>query len=158
MDFAKFQRQFDWVPYDGQMDSGVTYIFVSDNEIPRMEGASDILYIGKTEQAIRVRFEQETRTKNSLRNTQQTNIRMTHILGKLGADKYRCFYTNSLEMELPESKQAEFLEKLMVWDKQFFLKLTDDHVGGGLTVPIEKYLLVGYTHEHLELPPLNNRL
>ena len=158
MNFSEFKKQFDWVPFDGQMDSGVTYVFVSDTEIPRMVGASDILYIGKTDQSIKVRFEQETRTKNSPRNTQQTNIRMTHILGKLGTDHYRCFYTKNLEMRLPDLEQEEFIEKLKVWDKQFFLKLTDAHAGGNMTVPIEKYLLVGYTHEHLELPPLNNRL
>lgn len=140
------------------MDSGVTYIFLGSEEVPRLKGASDILYIGKTEQAIKVRFEQETRTKNSPKNTQQTNIRMTHILGQLGAESYRCLYVKKLTVTLSEAEQKAFLEKLRTWDKQFFLKLTNQRLGEILEIPVEKYLLVQYADEHLELPPLNNRL
>lgn len=140
------------------MDSDVTYVFVGRSAVPRMVGDSDILYIGKTEQAIKVRFEQETRTSNSPRNTQQTNIRLTHILGKIGVNNYQCFYVKELVMKLSGTKKTEFLEKIQTWDKQFFLKLKESNSGGSLEVPIEKYLLVTYTHEHLELPPLNNRM
>ena len=158
MNFASLQRDFKWLSFDNQMDSDVTYVFVGQSKVPRMIGVSDILYIGKTEQAIKIRFEQETRASNSPKNTQQTNIRMTYILDKIGTNDYQCFYVRKLVMKMSGAKTTDFLEKIKTWDKQFFLKLMDSHSGGSLDVPIEKYLLVTYTHEHLELPPLNNRM
>lgn len=140
------------------MDRDVTYVFVGKAEIPRLVGTSDILYVGKTEQPVKVRFDQETSTNNSPRNTQQTNIRMTHVLEAIGPENYRCYYSRGLEMEVSGVEQERFLDKLRTWDKQFYLKLTDKNFGEPLKVPVEKYLLVQYASEHLELPPLNNRL
>lgn len=158
MNYQQLNDKFEWVLHEGQMDSGVTYVYVAKKPITRLVGSSDILYAGKTEQAMRVRYEQETKTKNSPRNTQQTNIRMTHILDKFGDKNYKCFFVKKLELKLSGTPMSAFLDKLKTWDKQFWLKLTDANVGGTLEVPIEKFLLVYYADEHLELPPLNNRM
>ena len=76
----------------------------------------------------------------------------------LGAESYRCLYVKKLSLTLSEVEQKAFLEKLWTWDKQFYLKLTDQNLDANLEIPVEKYLLVQYADEHLELPPLNNRL
>ncbi len=76
MDFAGIQNDFNWIAYSGQSDCDVTYLFVLDRPVARLVGVSDILYIGKTEQAVRTRCHQETRPSNSASSTQQTNIRV----------------------------------------------------------------------------------
>ena len=158
MNFTTLRDQFDWVPFSGQMDSGVTYAFVLNRTVERLIGKSDILYIGKTEQAIRVRYEQETRTKNSPRNTQQTNIRTTFVFSKIGLENVECYYVKALTTVLSGRFCDEFLEGLRTWDKKSFLAVSEHPRSPGLEVSLEKYLLVRYVSEHLEVPPLNNRM
>ena len=158
MNFAGIQDRFKWVPYSGQMDSGVTYAFVLNRPVARLIGESDILYIGKTEQGIRVRYEQETRTKNSPGNTQQTNIRTSFVFDKIGLANVKCFYVKALTADLSGIDCDSFLEGLRTWDKKAFLALSERPRTPSLTVSLEKYLLVRYTAEHLEVPPLNNRM
>lgn len=157
MDFKTVQREFKWHRYEEQNDNCVTYMFVAGTSIPRLIGASDILYVGQTTQTIKKRFNQETRSINSSGNTQNTNIRMTHILSHRNIIDYTCVYTAGLMMDLDCLLQENFLEKLKIWDKKSFLKYVDAYFSRVLTIPIEKYILVEYAHEHLELPPLNNR-
>jgi hypothetical protein len=158
MNFATLRDQFDWVPFSGQMDSDVTYAFVLNRAVARLIGESDILYIGKTEQAIRARYEQETRTKNSPKNTQQTNIRTTFVFDKIGLENVACYYIKALTTVLSGGVCDEFLERLRTWDKKSFLALSERPRSPGLGVSLEKYLLVQYASEHLEVPPLNNRM
>jgi len=158
MNFATLRDRFDWVPFSGQMDSDVTYAFVLNRPIARLIGESDLLYIGKTEQAIRVRYEQETRTKNSPKNTQQTNIRTTFVFDKIGLENVGCCYVKALTTVLSGGVCDEFLEGLRTWDKKSFLALSVHPRSPGLEVSLEKYLLVQYASEHLEVPPLNNRM
>ena len=158
MNLATLRDQFDWVPFSGQMDSDVTYAFVLNRPVPRLIGESDILYVGKTEQAIRVRYEQETRTKNSPKNTQQTNIRTTFVFDKIGLENVECYYVKALTTVLSGGVCDKFLEGLRTWDKKSFLALSENPRSPGLEVSLEKYLLVQYASEHLEVPPLNNRM
>ncbi len=151
-------QRFDWHEYMGQMDSNVTYFFRAPSSISRLRGESDIFYIGKTEQGIRVRYEQETKTINSPKNTQQTNIRTTYIYQQLGISKPKCYYTKNLDMVLSGDECSMFLEKLRTWDKKFFLGLQINPDHNQVVVPVEKFLLVSYANEHLEVPPLNNRV
>jgi hypothetical protein len=150
--------QFPWIMFDGQSDQNVSYIFVASTPITRLAGVSDILYVGKTEQPISKRYKQETNTKNSPKNTQQTNIRMTHIFSKIGLGTCKCFYVQDLDMVLDSTTAEIFIENLKTWDKQFYLKNVQEQGAGSITIPVEKYLLVNYAAEHLELPPLNNRM
>ena len=155
MNREELLAQFDWIEYDGQMDSDVTYFFAAQEPVGRLRGRSDILYIGMTERAIRVRYEEETRTVNSPKNRQNTSIRTTHVYRALCLDSPTCYYTKTLNVELNGTEKARFLNKLMNWDKRFFLK--QDELAT-LLVPLEKYLLVQYADEHLEVPPLNNSM
>lgn len=151
-------QQFDWHEYSGQTDSDVTYFFRAPRSINRLRGESDIFYIGKTEQSIRMRYEQETRTINSPKNTQQTNIRTTYIYQQLEIPNPTCYFTKSLVMRLSEYECSVFLEKLKTWDKKFFLGLGVAPHQNRIVIPVEKYLLISYADEHLEVPPLNNRV
>jgi hypothetical protein len=158
MKFESIQDRFEWAPYQGQKDRNVTYVFVANEPIGRLRGSSDILYIGKTEQSIAIRYVQETSTNNSGRNTQQTNIRMTHVLGEIGPGNYHCYFVKSLNLKLSGNEKEDFLKKLRTWDKKYFLKITQFGKENEIEIPIEKYLLVRYAAEHLEVPPMNNSL
>lgn len=158
MNFSDIRNRFEWVSYSGQTDCYVTYAYVLNRPVARLVGESDILYFGKTEQAIRDRCKQETRTKNSPRNTQQTNIRTTFVLGEIGLKHVKCFYVRELRETLSGTDCERFLEGLRTWDKKAFLALSDERRSPDLNVSLEKYLLVTYASEHLELPPLNNRM
>ncbi|MCZ6804722.1 MAG: hypothetical protein O7D86_12525 [Proteobacteria bacterium] len=150
--------QFDWIEYSGQMESDVTYFFRSPKLIRRLRGESDILYIGRTENAIRVRYKQETRTNNLPKNTQHTNIRTTYVYRRLGMKKPECFYTKSLNVELPADELRQFTEKVMTWDKKFYLMNLDAGMIETKPFSMEKYLMVNYADEHLEVPPLNQKI
>jgi hypothetical protein len=158
MNFAVLCDRFEWVLYSGQMDSDVTYTFGLNRPVTRLVSESDILYIGKTEQAIKIRYEQETRTKNSPRNTQQTNIRTSFVFEKIGLANVKCYYVRSLTANLTGAEWAEFLEGLRTWDKKAFLTLSESPKAALDEVSLEKFLLVRYAKEHLEVPPLNNRM
>lgn len=153
MNFQTIQNKFNWLHYQGQRDENVTYIFVSRKPVCRLKGYSDILYIGKTEKPIATRYEQETNTNNTPWNTQSTNIRMTHVFKEYGSENYCCYFVNDLNHPgLTPDERRNFLTKLKTWDKNFYLKINGDDT----QIPIEKYLLVCYAAEHLEIPPMNN--
>jgi hypothetical protein len=158
MNFESIKNLFKWAEYKGQEDKNVTYIFVANKKIERLRGSSNILYIGRTKQSIAVRYRQETSTHNSERNTQNTNIRMTHIFEKLGLRNCKCYFVKSLNWKLSGNKKEDFLIKLETWDKRFFLQIKDSGKKGEIEIPIEKYLLVRYADDHCELSPMNNRL
>lgn len=154
MNFEDIDLPVDWVPYAGQSDRNVTYVFMASTPISRLRSESNILYIGKTVSPIRVRYRQETETNNTGRNTQNTNIRTTYVfrqirpLGIIAT----CHFVRDERIRLPHDEAQAFAEKLKTWDKQTYVK-SGDHA----TPTIEKFLLVTYAEEHLELPPLNNR-
>ena len=129
---------------------------MNNSPIRCLKGDSDILYIGKTKQAIRSRFAQETRTNNTEGNTQLTNIRMTHVFSQLGLDNTKCFYVNKPDQMLSGDEKRDFVERLRTWDKGFYQKTAKGNPTEQTTVPFEKYLLVMYADEHLEVPPMNN--
>jgi len=158
MNYETIRENHDWIEFSSQIDENVTYVFVLNRPVTRLSGASDILYIGKTKQAIAKRYEQETRTNNTSRNTQQTNIRMTHVFERLGIQNVKCYYTKTLSHTLLGDERARFLRECGIWDKKFCIQLQDQQTAPSLEVPLEKYLLVCYAAEHLEVPPMNNRM
>lgn len=108
------------------------------------------------------RYRNDTNRKPALKthqkNTQQTNIRMTHIFSRIGLSECKCFYVTDLDIVLDSTRAEEFIEKLKTWDKQYYLRNVQEQGVETITIPVEKYLLVNYASEHLELPPLNNRM
>jgi len=158
MNLETIKKELDWIEYTGQSDRNVTYVFVFNRSVGRLSGVSDILYIGKTEQPIGKRYEQETKTNNTLKNTQQTNIRMTHVFQQLGIANVKCHFTRTLNHTLSGNDLGKFLSECRTWDKKFCLQLEAKCDGQSLEVPLEKYLLVRYAGEHLEVPPMNNRM
>lgn len=157
MRFIDLRNDFQWVKYTDQIDSNVTYIYVLNDTVSRLRGDSDILYIGKTTQQIIDRFKQETSTRNTHKNTQNTNIRTTFIFEAFGLQNVSLYYVRSLSSTLNEAKSHSFLEALKIWDKKSYTHLADAR-GRALEVSLEKYLLVRYASDHLEVPPLNNRM
>ena len=150
---------FNWISFNQQNDCNVTYVFVSETAIARLSGKSDILYIGKTEQPISKRYNQETNTNNTPKNTQLTNIRLTHIFSTIGLNNYKCYYFPALKYSLKDAEKERFISSLKIWNKSYYLNeiVQCVHQNKDITVELEKYLLVNYAHEHLELPPLNGK-
>ena len=63
-----------------------------------------------------------------------------------------CFFTKDKSLPLSSEMAQGFAQERKTWDKTAYNK------AGDYSMPtIEKYLLVTYADEHLELPPLNNR-
>ena len=158
MNFRDIDKDFNWIRYRAQQDRGVTYAFVAEKPIPRLRGKSDILYIGKTDNSIQTRYRQETETNNTPRNTQMTNIRLTHVfrqLRRMGIEA-TCYFTKGQTVNPPLSFRCSeaFSKMLKTWDKRSYI---DSNTFDFTSPSIEKYLLVTYAEEHLELPPLNNR-
>ena len=156
MYFQDIINKFRWLKYDEQIDKSVTYIFVSQKRICRLKGYSDILYIGKTKQSIKKRYKQEIVSINTNGNSQSTNLRITHILSEYGLNNCCCYFTKTLSTRLTQNERTNFLSKLKIWDKRFYLNNYNNIVNRNV-IPLEKYLLILYSHEHLELPPMNNR-
>ena len=154
MNFRSLQKQFKWKPLNGQKDKYVTYIIVSKKAVWRLVGTSDILYIGQTKQSISKRYNQEINTYNTVNKTQNTNIRMTHILTQLNLDNITCYFIKDLEFTLQDKEKKSFVKNLRTWDNAYFIKNFSDEPPK--KVNIEKFLLVNYAAKHLELPPLNN--
>lgn len=154
MNFNELKSRISFINYNLQNDSNVTYCFVYKESISRLQGKSDILYIGKTEQPIKKRYFQETNTQFSEKNSQKTNIRTTYIYKKLGLQNVSCFYTKSLTIKLSVEELKLFLENLKAFDIQYRNLILEQETN---VVDLEKYLLVSYGAEHLELPPLNNK-
>lgn len=152
MDFKSIQAQFKWVQFTGQNTPDATYVFVLNRSIPRLSGSSDILYVGETDDPIASRYKQETSTNNTKGNTQATNIRLTHVFGKLGlSPNVTCHFTTQRTVQLTPSDP--FLQDLMIWAKTNWRIVAQ---GSTPVVSLEKYLLVKYAVDHWELPPLNN--
>ena len=154
MKFEDIGHWAEWVKYSGQSDSGVAYVYVASGPIARLRGDSDILYVGITDNAIRARIKWEMETNNTPGNTQNTNIRITHVLCRLKQSgiSVTCFFTKEKSLTLSSEMAQGFAQKWKTWDKAAYNK------AGDYSMPtIEKYLLVTYADEHLELPPLNNR-
>jgi len=151
-------ERFECHQYTGQTCTDVTYFFRAPKPIRRLSGESDILYIGKTAQGINSRYRQETRANNSPGNTQQTNIRTTYIFRRLEIPQPTCFFIKVEDFHLQGNDCAAFLEKLRFWDKKFYIGLNIFPETNDIVIPLEKYLLISYADEHLEVPPLNNRV
>ncbi|MCX5992412.1 MAG: hypothetical protein NTZ04_08855 [Chloroflexi bacterium] len=158
MNFETVRKEHDWIEFLTQADTNVTYMFVFNRMITRLRGASDILYIGKTHQSIGRRYEQETSVNNTAGNTQQTNIRMTHVFKELGIANVKCYYTRTLRHTLSADDRTRWLGYCRTWDKKFCLQLEKQQKGQTLEIPLEKYLLVCYAADNLEVPPMNNRM
>ena len=154
MDFQDIESWAQWFKYCGQQDNAVTYVYVASRPVPRLRGQSDILYIGETENAINVRYKQETQTNNTGKNTQNTNIRTTHVFGQIPQEgiSVTCYFTKHKFLPLRQGNAQSFALMLKTWDKRAYTKM-----GNYSNPTIEKYLLVSYADQHLELPPLNNR-
>lgn len=153
MNFNDIENQFQWTLYAGQNTGNVTYVFVLNQQIARLSGASDIIYVGKTTQPISRRYIQETNTNNTIGNTQQTNIRLTHIFGLLDLANVTCYFTTTMEVIVP--RNDPFLQHLAIWDKRYFLNVVN---ANPVAVSLEKKLIVTYAVDHREAPPLNNRM
>lgn len=155
MNFNSIPGHFQWIRFSNQTDTNVTYIYVTDRRINRLIGSSDILYVGKTKQPIKKRYKQQINANNTPGNTQSTNIRLTHIFGSINLRNCTCYYTRQMTYALPSSQQNQFLNKLQTWDKRYYRKATQTP-NAPVNISLEKYLLVQYADDHLELPPLNN--
>lgn len=153
MNFNNIQNQYQWVQYCGQNTPNVTYVFVLKQPVQRLHGASDILYVGETLQPISRRYTQETNTNNTPSNTQQTNIRLTHIFGLLGLANVTCYFTDTMQCVIPPNDP--FLQHLATWDKKYYRGVVNNNP---IQVSLEKKLIVTYAVDHLEVPPLNNRM
>jgi hypothetical protein len=153
MNFNNIQNQYHWVKFAGQNTTNVTYVFVLNQPVQRLYGASDILYIGETRQPISRRYAQETRTSNTPGNTQQTNIRLTHIFGLLNLVNVTCYFTDTMHCTV--AHKDPFLKQLSTWDKKYYLGVANANPA---QVSLEKKLIVSYAVDHREAPPLNNRM
>lgn len=156
MNFNSIPGHFKWIRFSNQTDKNVTYIYVIDRQINRFIGSSDILYVGKTKQPINKRYNQQINANNTPGNTQSTNIRLTHIFGSIGLSNCECYYTCQMDYILPRPIQNGFLKELETWDKNHYLKVKPPTPNTRVTVSLEKYFLVKYAVDHLEVPPLNN--
>lgn len=132
-----------WKDFSGQDDEGVTYIYVSRRPVSRLKGSSDILYVGQTTGSISRRIQAQT-TTSPRRGGGDTNSRLSYILSQLGG--WRCFYVDGYLWPMSPADRQRFNRVRNVF--------TSQKKGARLT--FEKYLLVLYADEHLELPPLNN--
>ncbi len=157
MDFKSIKKQFNWLLFNNQTDCAVTYIHVLNQPISRLVGSSDILYIGETQNSISGRYNKEIKTRNTPKNTQLTNIRLTHIFNKINIQNCTCYYVCQREYLLSSYQKIKFLDDLRTWDKKFYLQTIKMIQNDTLKVPLEKYLLVKYAADHLEAPPMNNR-
>jgi len=156
MNFNSIPGSFNWVHFNNQTVRDVTYIYVMNENISRIKGSSNILYVGKTKQPINKRYKQQTNANNTPRNTQSTNIRLTHIFGSIGLSNCECYYTCQMNYMLPQPVQNGFLKELETWDKNHYLKVKPQTPNARVNISLEKYILVNYAVDHLELPPLNN--
>ena len=154
MNFRDIEHWAKWVRFSGQHDRGVTYVYVASQPFARLRGESDIIYIGETNNSIRTRYSQETETGNTGWNTQNTNIRTTHVFRELrqSGAAVACYFVKGQKVRLHPEFSETFARKLQTWDKRTFVQMQDYS-----RVHLEKFLLVTYADEHLELPPLNNR-
>lgn len=82
----------------------IVYIWVTEKEIPRLRGKSNILYIGKTNRSLYRRHAKYAGTKRSRLNW---NIYI-HI--RLNYGKIRIFYTKCKE---PKKKESKFLSNYL---------------------------------------------
>ncbi len=158
MNFNTIRKEYNWIEYSDQKDKNVTYVFVLNEMVGRLFGDSDILYIGKTKMPICKRYNEEINSNNTPGNTQGTNIRTTHIFKQLNLQKVKCYYTNTFIDRLSGFKMKRFLKDCQTWDKKCFLQFNENQQNQSLDVPLEKYLLIRYASEHLEVPPMNNRM
>ena len=133
----------DWKRFRDQEDEGVTYVYVAERPLRRLRGTSDILYIGRTTGSIKLRVQQQTTTA-PLERGGGTNSRLTHVLNQLRG--WRCFYVDGSRWPLSPSDRREFNGLMDIFTAR----------QRGFRLTLEKYLLVYYFDEHLELPPLNN--
>ena len=154
MNFEDIAKWAQWVKYSGQPDKAVTYVYIASQPVTRLRGESDILYIGETDNAISTRYQQETETNNTGKNTQNTNIRTTHVFHQIrqAGISVTCYFMKHKHTNLCSENASSFARELQTWDKQTYIKMRDYS-----NPTIEKYLLVTYSDDHLELPPLNNR-
>lgn len=67
----------------------------------------------------------------------------------------KTFVVTDLTATLSDNERSAFMEGLRTWDKKAFLVLSEKP---GTDPSLEKYLLVRYAMEHLEVPPLNSRM
>ena len=157
MNFYDIKERIQWTPFDGQGDSKVTYVFVAPNPRERLNGKSDILYIGRTSSPIKDRHKAQTSTRPTPKSTQSTNVRMTHVLKRLNdmGIEHAIYFCPIECWKLPKGEVDSFSCLLELWSKRAHVR---HRKAGALEYPtLETYLLVKYANEHLELPPLNNR-
>ena len=152
-------NQFQWIKFSGQTERNVTYFYAVSPPARRLRGDSSVLYIGRTENQINIRYKQETETNNTPGNSQATNIRTTHVIRSLRAheDEVALFFTTGIKVKSLKHQVQAYGQLLQEWNKSHYLKEFKLNLDGTLDVEIEKFLLVHYTKEHLEVPPLNNR-
>jgi len=151
--------RFPWQRFSGQQDQGVTYLYVSKPAVARVRGQSPILYMGKTEQSIAKRVQDETRSNNTLGNTQNTNIRLSAVFAELSGAGHsiETYFTQGLSFRPSPADRDAMLAILQGWDKRAWIELTR---GGSAAadLSIEKFMLCHYAAAHLELPPMNNSM
>ena len=133
----------EWREFSDQEDEGVTYVYVSGHPVLRLRGTSDILYIGQTTGRISQRVQQQTTTPPQ-EGGGGTNSRLTYVFNELRG--WRCFYVDGQRWPMSPADRREFNRLMDIFTAR----------GRGARLTFEKYLLVLYFEEHLELPPLNN--
>ena len=105
----------------------MTYVFVASRPIPRLRGESDILYIGETDNRINTRYRQEAETNNTGKNTQNTNIRTTHVFRQIyqAGISVTCYFMKHKVVRLQPETTKSFAPKLQTWDKRTYMEIRD---------------------------------
>ena len=157
MNFRDIEHWAKWVPVFWSAGSGRDLCicrFTAFRAAAGRERYHLYWYIGETNNSIRTRYSQETETGNTGWNTQNTNIRTTHVFRELrqSGAAVACYFVKGQKVRLHSEFSETFARKLQTWDKRTFVQMHDYS-----RVHLEKFLLGTYADEHLELPPLNHR-
>ena len=91
------------------------------------------------------------------RTTRQGSLRtptfglLTCFVNWNWAEYWRCVsYATRTLLSLSSEEEQRFSQRLRTWDKRAYIGMGDHY-----RPTLEKYLLITYADEHLELPPLN---
>lgn len=98
----KFETQFIELLKSTSKDKGIIYIWKTEKKIPRVCGASDILYIGKTKQSLNDRYNNAKSLdieKDYFKNVYK------HVIEKYGAISIDVIVVNLDELKVQEAEK-----------------------------------------------------
>ncbi|WP_415904904.1 hypothetical protein ACMXYW_01055 [Neptuniibacter sp. QD48_55] len=89
---------------------GVVYFFMSEKPVPRVSGASNILYIGKTKQSIKQRYHQYSKNLASSRSGEFYR----HIIDNYGGIKM-----GYIKVDNPKETESEYFNEYRATHLEF---------------------------------------